>query len=178
MLPKHIVRLSLEERKHLFEVIADGRTGKEKLNRARILLKADIGEQGEGWTDAEIAEAFYVGLKTVARTRVSLVEEGFDATLNRRIPSERRSRIIEGKEEAYLIAIACGAPPEGHCRWTLRMLANRMVELNYLENVSHETIRTALKKMNLSPGKRRSGVYHVNQMTPSSAKWKKSSMCI
>ena len=177
MLPKHIVRLSLEEREYLFKVIADGKAGKEKLNRARILLKADIGEQGEGWMDAEIAEAFYVGLKTVARTRRSFLEEGLEETVNRQPQKGTRRRIINGEEEAYLIAIACGTPPDGHCRWTLRMLANRMVELNYVDTVSSDTIRRTLKKTNLSRGKKRNGAFRQNLTPHSSAKWKKSLTC-
>jgi len=178
MLAKHLVGLSLEERQYLMQIIAEGNGGKERLNRARILLKADVGKHGEGWRDSEIAEAFYVGEPTVARTRRTFVEEGIQASVNRKVQIRTRKRIIGGEEEAYLIAMACGAPPEGHCRWTLRMLANRMVELNYVDTISYETIRRTLKKTNLSRGKKRNGAFQQNPTPPSSAKWKKSSTCI
>lgn len=175
MHPKYVVKLSPEERKSLFKLIDEGKGGKEKLNRARILLKADIGELGEGWTDSDIAEALYVGLSTVERTRRSLVEEGLESTISRQCSSVPKKRIINGDEEAYLIALACSTPPEGHSSWTLRMLADRMIELKYVETVSHETIREALKKTNLSLGKKKSGVYPRKQMQPLFVKWKKSS---
>jgi hypothetical protein len=178
MLPKYVVRLSVEEREYLFNVVNAGKGGKEKLNRARILLKADIGEAGESWRDSEIAEALYVGLRTVERTRQSLVEEGLESTINRQLPTVKRKRIIEGDEEAHLIALACSAPPEGNCSWTLRLLADRMVELGYVEAVSHETIREALKKTNLNLGKKKSGAYRLKPMPRSSVKWKKCSTFI
>ena len=174
MLAKHLVGLSLEERQYLMQIIAEGNGGKERLNRARILLKADVGKHGEGWRDSEIAEAFYVGEPTVARTRRTFVEEGIQASVNRKVQIRTRKRIIGGEEEAYLIAMACGAPPEGHCRWTLRMLANRMVELNYVDTISYETIRRTLKKTNLSRGKKRNGAFRQKQMQNSSVIWKTS----
>ena len=149
------VKLSSHERLELFELIKKGKANKEKLNRARILLKADCGEEGEHWNDKKIAEAFYVTTQTVERTRQSLVEDGFEAALNRKPATNHRKRIIQGEEEAYLIALACAEPPEGCCRWTLKLLANKMIELNYIESVSPETIRTTLKKTKLSLGKKK-----------------------
>lgn len=175
MLPKYVVNLSVEERKTLFEIIDSGKGGKEKLTRARILLKADAGDYGENWKDSDIAEALYIGRSTVERTRKSLVEHGFKTTLNRQPPRVKRKRIIEGEEEAHLIALVCGPPPEGHCSWSLRLLADKMVELEYVPSVSHETVRQALKKMNSSLGKKRSGASRQNPMPLSFAKWKKSS---
>ena len=158
MAQRYIVRLSRDERKTLFKIIEKGTASKEKQNRARILLKADCGEEGESWKDPQIAEAFYVSVKTVERVRKSLVENGFEETLNRKIPlNSPRKRIIQGEEEAYLIAIACNEPPEGHARWTLSLLADKMVECNYVETVSHDTIGRALKKTNLNPGKKKNG---------------------
>jgi len=157
MTQKYIVRLSTAEREMLFKLIKDGNGNKEKLNRARILLKADCGEEGENWKDPQIAEAFYISVKTVERVRKSLVEEGLEGTLDRKLPPLRK-RIIEGQEEAYLVAITCNEPPEGQARWTLRMLADKMIECNYVDSVSHNTIARALKKMNLNPGKKRNGV--------------------
>ncbi len=152
------VVLTTDERKMLLNLINEGKANKEKLNRARILLKADCGEEGEFWKDADIADAFYINRSTVDRTRQTLVEEGLDAALNRTPPKRSRERIIKGDEEAYLIALTCGDPPAGHCRWTLRLLTSEMVRLEYSPEVSHETVRTALKKMNLSLGRKKNGV--------------------
>ena len=157
MTQRYIVRLSIDERKILFELINKGNASKEKQNRARILLKADCGEEGENWKDPQIATAFYVSIKTVERIRKSLVEDGFEETLNRKQPPQRK-RIIEGQEEAYLIAIACSEPPDGQARWTLNMLADKMVECKYVDFVSPDTIGRALKKTSLSLGKKKSGV--------------------
>ena len=156
MTQRYIVRLSSDERKTLFELIEKGTASKEKQNRARILLKADCGEEGENWKDPQIAEAFYVSIKTVERIRKSLVEEGFEETLHRKLPPVRK-RIIQGEEEAYLIALTCNEPPEGQATWTLRMLADKMVECKYVDSVSRDTIRRALKKTNLSLGKKKNG---------------------
>jgi transposase len=154
---KYTVRLTADERKVLFELIEKGKASKEKLDRARILLKADCGAEGENWDDHKIANAFYVSEKTVFNTRQSLVEEGLEKTVNRNLQKNRKKRIIQGEEEAYLVALACSQPPTGHCKWTLRLLANKMVELEYVESVSFVTVRDALKKMKLSLGRKRNG---------------------
>lgn len=171
---KYKVKLTSDERKMLFELIKNGKSNKEKLNRARILLKVDCGEEGENWCDEEIAEALYVSAKTVYRVRQSLVEEGLEATLDRLLPTKKRKRIVEGEEEAYLLALTCSEPPPGHSRWTLRMLADKMVELEYVDSVSHETIRSALKKMNLNHGKKRNGASRHKEIPNLFVKWKKS----
>lgn len=159
MAQKYVVRLSTDERNVLFRLIKEGTSGKEKQNRARILLKADCGEEGENWKDTQIAEAFYVSIKTVERIRKSLVEDGFEETINRKLlPHGNRKKIIEGEEEAYLIALTCSEPPEGHAKWTLSLLADKMVECKYVESVSTNTIGRALKKTNLSLGKKKNGV--------------------
>lgn len=170
---KYIVRLTCDERKMLLELIKKGSASKEKLNRARILLKCDCGEEGENWTDDKIAEAFYVTERTVFNVRQSLVEEGLDKALNRIPQKKRKNRIIQGEEEAYLVALSCTEPPKGHCKWTLRLLADKMVELEYVDSVSHVTIGDALKKMKLSLGKKKNGVYLQKPMQNSSVKWKK-----
>jgi len=170
---KYKVTLSSDERKMLFALINEGKANKEKINRARILLKADCGEEGEHWKDEQIAEAFYVSRMTVDRTRKSLVEEGLEATLNRKSLKNQRQRVIQGEEEAHLVALTCGEPPEGQSRWTLRLLTEVMVKLEYAKAVSHETVRTALKKMNLSLGNGKSGASPQKQMQSSCAKWKK-----
>lgn len=171
---KYVVRLTLDERQMLLELIEKSRANKEKLNRARILLKADCGENGEHWDDHMIAEAFYVSEKTVLNTRQSLIENGFEKTVNRAPLQKGKKRIIQGEEEAYLIALTCGEPPEGRCRWTLRLLADKMVELKYVDSVSHVTIRDALKKTKLSLGKKRNGASLQKPMQSSFVKWKKS----
>lgn len=159
MAQKYIVRLSIDERKKLFKLLDEGSAGKEKQNRARILLKADCGEEGENWKDPQIAKAFYVSVKTVERIRKSLVEEGFEDTINRKLlPHGNREKIIKGEEEAYLIALTCSEPPEGYARWTLSLLADKMVECKYVASVSHDTIGRALKKTNLNLGKKKNGV--------------------
>jgi hypothetical protein len=159
MTQKYIVKLSIDERNILFQLLREGKANKEKQNRARILLKADCGEEGESWKDPQIAEAFYVSIKTVERVRKSLVVEGFEDTINRKqLPHGNRERIIKGEEEAYLIALTCNEPPKGHAKWTLSLLADRMVECMYVESVSRDTIGRALKKMNLNLGKKKNGV--------------------
>ncbi len=171
---KYIIKLSGDERKTLFELIEKSRANKEKLNRARILLKADSGENGENWTDEQIANAFYVSISTVHNTRKSLVEEGFEATLERSPQKTKRKKIIQGEEEAYLVALACSAPPAGRCKWTLRLLADKMIELKYVEAISHMTVRDALKKTKLNLGKKKNGAFRQELVQDSSAKWKKS----
>lgn len=170
---KYVVRLTSDERKILLELIKRGNASKEKLNRARILLKCDCGGEGENWADAKIAEAFYVTERTVFNIRKSLVEEGLDKALNRIPQKNRKRKIIQGEEEAYLVALSCTEPPQGHCKWTLRLLADKMVELKYVDSVSHVTIGDALKKMKLNPGKKRNGAYLQKPMQNSSVKWKK-----
>lgn len=172
---KYNVRLTSDERKALFELIGKGRANKGKLNRARILLKADCGEEGENWTDDKIAQALYVSPTTVRNTRKSLVEEGLEKTLNDEIPLKpRRKRIIQGEEEAYLVALACSTAPEGRCKWTLRLLANKMVELGYVDAISHITVRDVLKKTKLSLGKKKSGAFLQEPTQNLSVKWRKS----
>ena len=171
---KYRVTLSPGEREILFALINKGKASKEKTNRARILLKADCGEEGEHWKDDQIAKALYVSRSTVDRTRRSLVEEGLEKTLTRKSLNDTHKRIIQGEEEAYLVALTCGEPPSGQSRWTLRLLAEKMVKLEYIDTVSHETIRTALKKMSLSLGNGKSGASPQKQMQNSCAKWKRS----
>ena len=118
------------------------------MNHARILLLADINKQGGGWTDLKISEALNVGQATIERVRQRFVEEGMESALSRREQKNRRSKIIDGEKEAYLIAIACSETPRGQASWTLQMLADKLIELQYVEKVSRETIRKTLKKTN------------------------------
>jgi transposase len=143
---KFIVRLTDGEREQLAVLVGRGKGDARKMTRARILLKADAGDLGPGWTDEQIATAFDVSPLTIHRVRQRFVERGLDATLTRRTQARRRPRKFDGDLEAKLIALACSQPPAGRRRWTLRMLADQLVELGCFGGVSHETIRQTLKK--------------------------------
>jgi transposase len=143
---KFVVRLTDTERQSLQELLVSKRVAADKVLRARIFLKADV--DGPAWPDPEIADAFGVGLSTIHRLRQRLVEEGLEAALARRPSSQQRVKKIDGAKEAHLIAIACGSPPEGRARWTLQLLADKLVELQLVDSISHETVRTTLKKTN------------------------------
>jgi transposase len=145
---KYRVRLTDEERKHLEKLVRKGKAHARKLLYARILLKAD--EDGPAWTDERIAEAFEVSVATVARERRRYCEEGLEVALLPKKPGRPRRRVLDGRAEAHLIALACSDPPEGREHWPLRLLADRMVELGYVESLSYETVRRTLKKTNLS----------------------------
>lgn len=144
---KYIVRLSDEERKYLTETITKGKAPSYKIKHAHILLKAD--KDGPAWTDEQISETFSVHKNTVAGVRQRLAEEGIESALDRRKQENPpRMRKFDGEKEARLIALRCGSPPEGYARWTLRLLTDKVVELEILDTVSHETVRQTLKKMN------------------------------
>jgi transposase len=129
----YVVRLSPEERERLTTLISAGKHPARQLTKARILLKADVSEAGEGWSDSKIAEALDTSIDTVARTRQQLVEEGFEAVLVRKhSPASVRKRIFDGAAEAKLIALACSARPKGHAKWTLALLEEAVVELRSL----------------------------------------------
>lgn len=149
---KYHVTLTEEERTELERLINAGKAAARTLTHARILLKADEGAHGPAWTDEAIATALDVGTATIERVRRRFVEEGLDAALQRRPPQREYPRLVDGACEAHLIALACSAPPEGRERWTLRLLADRMVELGYVPDISHETVRQVLKKTNSSRG--------------------------
>lgn len=144
---KHVVRLSAEEREKLCEFIRSGKRSAQLLTKARILLKADVSDAGEGWSDSKIAAALDTSVANVERTRRQLVDEGFDAVLVRKYnPSCAPRRIFDGEAEAKLIALACGPAPEGYARWTLSLLEQKVVELNIVEKASDNTIGRTLKK--------------------------------
>lgn len=142
-----VVHLANEDRLELEALVRKAKISVLKVTRARILLKADQGDRGQAWTDAEIAEALDVAPKTVFNIRRRWVEEGLDAALSRK-KQERpsRSRKLDGKAEAKLVATCCGPAPKGRARWTLRLLARKLVELNAVESISPETVRGTLKK--------------------------------
>lgn len=145
---KYVVTLSDEERERLNALIRKGEHRARQLVKARILLKADASEAGKGWSDSQIAAALDTTIATVARTRQSLVEEGFEAVLTRKhSPGSARPRIFDGSAEAKLIALACSAPPKGRARWTLKLLETAVVELNIVDRASDNTIGRTLKKI-------------------------------
>ena len=129
MKKKYIVTLTDEERRMLQEMLSRGKAAARKLTHARILLKADAADGGPNWNDAKIAEGLEVGRATVERGRREFVEEGLEAALERRQPRRLHLRKLDGDGEAHLVALACQKPPEGRSRWTLQLLADRMVEL-------------------------------------------------
>ena len=149
---KYIVTLTDEERSSLEDLTKKGRSPAYKLNHARILLLADTNREGGGWRDLDISQTLKISVATIERVRQRLVEEGLSAALGRKTTPKQRQRRLDGKQEAYLIALTCSSPPEGQGRWTLRMLAERMVELDYVETVSHETVRQTLKKTSSNLG--------------------------
>jgi hypothetical protein len=144
---KYVVRLDAEERDRLNELIRKGKRSAQLLTKARILLKADISDAGEGWSDSRIVKALETNLSMVGRVRKQLVEEGFEAVLMRKPRATPAvPRIFDGEKEAKLIALACSKPPKGRARWTLRLLENKVVELGIVERASDSTIGRTLKK--------------------------------
>jgi len=149
---KYVVRLSGEERERLEALLRKGKSPAQRLLKARILLKADISQSGEGWSDSRIIKALETSASMVYRVRKQLVEDGVEAVLSRK-PRATPSvpRIFDGEKEAKLIALACSEPPKGRARWTLRLLENKVMELNIVDRASDSTIGRTLKKTSLSP---------------------------
>lgn len=152
MAEKYRVTLTPEERQQLIQLTTTGKAAAAKLRHARILLKADASTAGPRCTDAEIANACEVSLPTIARVRKMFVEQGLIDALERKRPTGRQYRKLDGAQEAQLIAVSCSAPPQGQARWTLKLLADRLVELEVVEAVSAETVRRTLKKTTSSRG--------------------------
>jgi hypothetical protein len=149
---RYVVRLSADEREQLEALIRKGKSPAQRLLKARILLKADVSESGEGWSDSRIIKALETSASMVYRARKQLVEEGFEAVLSRKqraVPAV--PRIFDGEKEAKLIALACSKPPKGRARWSLRLLENKVVELNIVDHASDSTIGRTLKKTFSSP---------------------------
>jgi len=144
---KYIVKLGAEERERLLALVSKGKAAAKTILKARILLKADRSEVGEGWTDERICEALDTNLSLVARVRIKLVEEGLDAVLTRKKRSTPPiAPIFDGAAQAQLIALACSQPPAGHARWTIRLLANAVVEREIVVAAHFNTVGRALKK--------------------------------
>ena len=150
---KYIVDLTNEEREQLLQLIQKGNSSARKLTRARILLKAH-----EGLIDEQVAKALNTGTATVERVRKRFVEEGLESALTERPRPGQRIK-LNGKQQAHLIAVACSDPPQGHARWTLRLLADKVVELEFAKSISPETVRQILKKTNSNPGRKSSGAF-------------------
>lgn len=149
---KYAVALTETERARLRTLIGSGTAPARTLTHARILLKANQGEGGPGWTDVAIARALEVHPATVARVRRACVEDGLEAALARKPPDRTYPRTLDGAQEARLVATACSAPPAGRERWTLRLLADELVRLEVVETVSYETVRRTLKQTRSSRG--------------------------
>ena len=144
---KYLVTLTEEERHSLQKLVRSGNAGARKITRARILLKANQNNGGPAWTDPQICQALDVGVATVERIRKRVVEEGLDAALNRRKNQNPRiRRKLDGHQEAQLVTLACSKPPEGRNRWSLRLLADTLVELEVVDSISYQTVRRVLKK--------------------------------
>jgi transposase len=154
---KYVVRLQPEERAQLLALVNTGRAAAAKLLHARILLKADAGDGPCGWTDAAIAEALDTSASTVQRVRQAFVLQGLEAALARKQPTGRQYRKLNGHQEAQLVAVACSAPPEGRQRWTLTLLADKLVALDIVDHISPECVRTTLKKMSSNRGSKSTG---------------------
>lgn len=147
---KYIVRLTPDERDQLLQMIRGGKAAARAWLPARILRKADDGPEAAAWSDEAIREAREVHATTVARVRQRFVEQGLEAALRPKPTTRQYERKLDGTAEAHLIALACGPAPKGQARWTLRLLADRLIELEHVGSISYETVRRTLKKTNCS----------------------------
>ncbi len=153
MAKRYLVRLTDDERTQLKKLLAKKRLAAQKRKRAQILLKADASDNGPGWIDTRIAEAFDVTVVTVENVRKRYVVEGLDAAIERKKQCRpSRQRVLDGEKEARLVALCCSKVPAGRGRWTLRMLADELVQLEIVHTISYETVRTVLKKTNCNIG--------------------------
>lgn len=142
---KYHVYLKAEEKEYLKQIVKKGTGRARQIQRAHILLKADVSE-GKGWTDQQIRDTFHLARNTVSKIRKRFTEVGLEETVKRKSPERVYRTRLDGEQEAHLVALACSEAPEGHARWTLRLLAERMVALEYVDSVSYETVRQVLKK--------------------------------
>lgn len=156
MVKKYIVALSEEERQSLEQFTSTGKHAAYQINHTRILLKADCNQPHGSWVDEDIKVAFEMSIRTIERVRQRWVEEGMESALKCR-PGAGRKQKLAGDGEAHLIALRCSDAPTGRGHWTLRLLAERMVELKYVDQISHESVRQVLKKTNCNPGSRNAG---------------------
>jgi len=150
---KYVITLTSSEREELEVMISKWNHSSTKIKNALILLNYDTGEHSKRYTNQTISDIVHVSMKTIDRVKKKFVEEGFDAIFNPPKPKRTYIKKADGEVEAHLVALCCGEPPAGFAKWSLRLLADKMVELNYIESISHETVRQVLKKTNLSLGK-------------------------
>jgi hypothetical protein len=174
MRPKHRVHLSESQRQELQRRIAAGHGSARELAHARIILKADEGPGGPGWRDEEIARALDVSVATVERVRRRFVADGLTAAVQRKPPAREYRRALDGEAEAHLIALSCTEPPDGRARWSMRLLAKRLVELRVVEAVSDETVRRTLKKTRSSRGSGGNGASRPRPAARSPGGWRTS----
>jgi transposase len=144
--------LTDEEQADLIAIVSKGKGAARRITRSRILLLADENRAKGSWKDADIAQALGVSQRTVERIREKCVMQGIEAALNHTRRQKKREKLLDGAAEARLVQLACSEAPDGHTSWTMQMLADKLVELEIVETISRETVRTTLKKMNLSPG--------------------------
>lgn len=165
---KYVVQLTAAHRRRCVEMVRAGSAPARSITHAQVLLKADAGDDGPGWTDRAIADAFGISVVTVAKIRKTFVTEGLDAALSHyRGPGREYSCKLDGRQEAHLIALACTTPPAGRVRWSLRLLAEQMVELGYVDTISHKTVGRVLKKTTCNRGAPCAGASRRSRM-PSS----------
>lgn len=157
---RYKVTLTAKERIELQAIMAKGKHSSLQFRNACILLNCDEGDLGQKSSNEQIAQILQITTKTVERLKQRFIEEGFEACMDRKPYPEVKEIITDGDFEAHLVAISCSKAPDGYARWSLRMLADKMVELKYAETVSHETVRQVLKKMKLSHGAYKAGYYH------------------
>jgi transposase len=169
---KYVVRLSNEERGQLEDLVARGRVAKATRQRAQMLLHADQGQKGPDAVDEAIADLVGVSLSTVHRVRQQFVEEGLEVSLYRKPATNRQYRKLDGRQEAHLVALACSAPPAGRVCWTMQLLADKLVELEIIDSIGREAVRTTLKKMFSSPGAKSNGCCRPSKTPILSARWK------
>jgi transposase len=156
----------------LEDLVARGRVAKATRQRAQVLLRADQGQNGPGTVDEAIADLVGVSLSTVHRVRQQFVEEGLETSLYRKPATNRQYRKLDGVQEAHLVALACSSPPAGRVCWTMQLLADKLVELEIVESIGREAVRTTLKKTFFSPGAKSNGCCHPSKTPILSARWK------
>lgn len=149
---RYIVSLTNEERQSLEQLTRTGFAAAAKINHAHILLKADVNHPDGGWKDQIISDVFNISTRTIERVRQRFVEESLENALVPRVRHSLKWPKLDGEAEAYLVATVCSSPPEGRSRWTLRLLADKIVALGYVDSISHESVRQVLKKTRLSLG--------------------------
>ncbi len=150
---KYIVTLSKEEHSELMEIINKGCHTSQRFRAAYILLNCDEGKYADKVTNEQISKVLKVGMRTIDRVKKRFIEDGFEAVLERKPPERDYERKADGELEAHLVTLCCSEPPKGYAKWSLRLLADKLVELKYVESISYETVRRVLKKTNYSLGK-------------------------